>query len=81
MTWTTQKPTKPGWYWYRWPSNPQLGAEIIEITQPDGPDTDTLGMGNPYCGWTLDEYLAEHGPVEWQGPLEPTERDEGETQP
>lgn len=45
-----------------------VGPEILEITQPNGPDTD-LHVGH----WDepVDEYLAEHGPCEWQGPLEP----------
>ena len=72
MEWTTEKPTKPGWYWARWPKQPHLGAEILEITQPDGPDTDTLEVGNRF-DYALDSYIAEYEPVEWQGPLEPTE--------
>jgi len=73
MTWTTTKPTKPGWYWVRWPKQPQLGPEILEVTQPDGPDTDTLEIGYRPCNCTLQEYIDDQGPVEWQGPLEPQE--------
>lgn len=73
LTWTTTKPSKPGWYWARWPKQPQLGPEILEVTQPDGPDTDTLAIGHRPCNCTLQEYIDDQGPVEWQGPLEPQE--------
>ena len=72
MEWTTERPTKPGWYWARWPKQPQFGPEILEITQPNGPDTDLAVDSRPF-DWNLDEYIEDEGPVEWQGPLEPKE--------
>ncbi len=71
MHWTKDQPTTPGWYWARWPKEPQLGPEILEITQPDGPDTDTLQVANRPFEYALDSYIAEYEPVEWQGPIEP----------
>lgn len=73
MEWTTVKPSRPGWYWARWPERPQFGAVVLLITQPNGPDTDDLEIDYPPCNETLEEYVAREGPVEWQGPLEPQE--------
>lgn len=63
--WTTEKPTTAGWYWVRWPKDPGLGAEILAVTQPNGPDTDYLEAGDI----PMDEYVEEYSP-EWQ-PVEP----------
>jgi hypothetical protein len=59
--WTLDKPTKPGWYWYR---EPRLGPEVVEVYQPNGPDTDYLEIND--CPLS-----AFNG--EWQGPLVPNE--------
>jgi len=71
--WSIDRPTQPGWYWARWPEQPQFGPEILEITQPNGPDTDDLEVGHRPFNETLDDYIQKNGPVEWQGPLEPKE--------
>ena len=33
MNWTTEKPSKPGWYWefYHWNKVPGFGKEIVRI--------------------------------------------------
>lgn len=67
--WTTARPTVAGWYWVQWPDDLGLGAEILEVTQPHGPDTDYLEVNDT----PMDEYLAEYPSVEWQGPLTPGE--------
>lgn len=74
MKWTSEKPRIPGWYWARWLNQPQLGAEILLITQPNGPDTDDLEIDYRPCNETLEEYIEREGQVEWQGPLEPEEQ-------
>ena len=59
--WTREKPTEPGWYWYR---EPGLGAEAVCVYQPNGPDTDYLEI--------YDTPLTEFD-GEFQGPLTPHE--------
>jgi len=65
LTWTSEKPTRPGWYWYR----VQVHPEHIGITQ--------VVLIEQYRDWELlmsvigtDERL----PIpngQWAGPLEP----------
>jgi len=55
MSWTTQKPTVPGWYWYR---ELEGEPEILSIYKDDG-QLVISGIG-------LQEF-----PGEWTGPLEP----------
>ena len=69
LTWTRERPTYAGWYWVRWPKQPQYGPEIVLIEQPNGPDTDYLEIRDV----PLHEYIDIEGGVEWQGPLEPEE--------
>ena len=65
LTWTTNKPTQPGWYWWR--NKP--GAEKIERVQL----FDFVWLKEPYLG--VETQYARY-PVstiigEWAGPLEP----------
>jgi len=65
MNWTTEKPTKPGWYWHRngrgdmWPS-------VILLRLVD--DRLRVRLGDE-C-WPLDSPVIFEGD-EWAGPLEP----------
>lgn len=76
MTWTTQKPTKPGWYWYR---ELEVGPKIRfprirEMTYANGVLMSYSGMTHPS--------IVANTEGEWAGPIpEPTERDEREEQP
>ena len=76
-TWTTNKPTQPGPYWYK---DKEFGPVIVDIILSDG----VLFVN---CGWGEDGRIpvSEYGYgiyVEWAGPIpEPAERDERETQP
>lgn len=75
MEWTTEKPTKPGWYWWRaqqpdWPPemclvfNDSRKNKLIALFSNNN-DCETVQM---------DEF--EHTPL-WAGPIpEPTERTE-----
>jgi len=63
MTWTTDKPTKPGWYWYR-PASDQ-NIEVVEIARPHG-DLHIYMLGHPDL---CPPYEQVEG--EWAGPLEP----------
>ena len=65
MTWTTARPTKAGWYWFRDVSRPyedEREPYVVKVRQRGG----RLCVGNcdidgpPYNG-------------EWQGPIEPEE--------
>lgn len=67
--WTRTKPSEAGWYWVRWPNDPGLGAEILAVTQPHGPDTDYLEVDD--C--PMEEYLKEYPSVEWQPVAPPKE--------
>ncbi len=55
MSWTTEKPTVPGWYWYR---ELEGEAEILSVYKDDG-QLLISGIG-------LQEF-----PGEWAGSLEP----------
>jgi hypothetical protein len=55
MTWTTEKPTVPGWYWYR---EIEGEPEILAIYKDNG-QLLISGIG-------LQEF-----PGEWAGPLKP----------
>ncbi len=62
MTWTTRKPDKVGWYWFRDVERP--GDPIIVHVANDGYGLLVYGM---------DEYSRRlyETKGEWQGPLEP----------
>lgn len=67
MIWTTVKPTKPGWYWWR---VPHCADQIVEIILGGGRNSKRLWVIRQGCGTTtrLDQIDGE-----WQGPLEPEE--------
>lgn len=72
MIWTTDKPTRPGWYWWR---NPELHyrAQVCRVSHARAPhDGEALGVaytdGERYT-------LADMVGGEWAGPiLEPDEQ-------
>jgi hypothetical protein len=70
LKWTTEKPTRPGWYWWRM----DAGDCIVEIDR-DAHDNDSLYMlePGPDGGVSLDILTGQ-----WAGPIEPPgeERDE-----
>lgn len=57
MNWTTDKPTKPGWYWARMSPNEPHVCELVF-------DEDGVTLVN---GETFSQ-MEDH---EWAGPLEP----------
>lgn len=61
LAWTTEKPTKPGFYWYR--LNDHDDSPVIVSV---GPDTDMVG---PWPDGSDSRLSKENG--EWAGPLEP----------
>ena len=63
MIWTSEKPTRPGWYWWRSP----MYAPSPQRIELNGPD-------EPYCATMEEDNLDELG-GEWAGPiLEPDEQ-------
>lgn len=60
LTWTTEKPTKPGWYWWR--NNSCFDPDILKV--------DVLGDKFVIH---RDEDILETPHGEWAGPLEPPE--------
>lgn len=80
MTWTTNKPTQPGWYWWR--RYKKTKAYKVEVRKRRG-----VLRGDQWLEvWWNGEIVARFdspvpGPVpgDWAGPIpEPTERDERE---
>jgi len=58
--WTREKPTKPGWYWWRWA--PKSLMLVLDVHVRDGKMQAFSYLGlNP-----IDECDGE-----WQGPIEP----------
>jgi len=66
MTWTTETPTQPGWYWWREyeGSGPQITQvhlfNFVWLNKP------FLGIEDIHTRTPLDNMLGE-----WAGPLEP----------
>ena len=56
MTWTTEKPTKSGWYWWRRRGDPFV-LSVVEIE------------GQLFANGASVEELTDHD-GEWSGPLE-----------
>lgn len=73
MKWTREKPTVPGWYWYREPrrvgtdEDPQwLDPECVRVRINPG------GAFAGFQGSDSEDFVADcHG--EWAGPLSPPE--------
>lgn len=73
LQWTSDKPTKPGWYWYREKSG---DVYIVQVEE----DNDWIGPGDlDYERFLMAKFIeAEFGERvdrmsggEWAGPLEP----------
>ena len=62
MTWTTSKPTVPGWYWWRRHGKVRV-VEIVEVGEEDEADLEVQGDA---LAFSLK--LLTHG--DWAGPLE-----------
>lgn len=65
MTWTTARPTKAGWYWWR--THAKDGKPwVVKVQRLD------RGMMQMWrIGWDNPAIIGEGG--EWQGPIEPEE--------
>jgi hypothetical protein len=59
--WTTKKPTKPGWYWYRGESDGHT-EKVLHFIDDDG--------DGPYLA-TSDDLALNDLDGEWAGPVEP----------
>lgn len=60
MTWTTDLPTKPGWYWYRHPEHKEWIVEVIS----------TGSAVNVRFEWGWVDIFACHRHSEWAGPIQ-----------
>ncbi len=60
MTWTTKKPTKTGWYWYRGGCDDTV--KVLHYIDDDG--------DGPYLATSEDRVLNDLD-GEWAGPVEP----------
>ena len=65
MNWTTEKPTRGGWYWYR---DHFQDSEILLVHLIDGRETVA-----DFCGTDHPVILVQYklAPGEWAGPVEP----------
>jgi hypothetical protein len=61
MNWTADKPTKPGWYWYRGGSDGHT-VKVLHFIDDDG--------DGPYIATSEDLTLNDLD-GEWAGPVEP----------
>ena len=61
MTWTTKKPTKIGWYWYRGECDGKT-VKALHFIDDDGE--------GPYLA-TSDDVALNDLDGEWAGPVEP----------
>jgi hypothetical protein len=80
LTWTTERPTEPGWYWARGRKLDHDGSpEIVELHRMHYPWTDQtkppVYWGDVYAGSPVTGYDGETPRVdewiEWYGPLTP----------
>lgn len=69
MTWTDEKPTKPGWYWRRETTESAYRPVEIVLANYTGPLE--LWMKDASEMRPLDAVAIEGG--EWAGPLDPPE--------
>ena len=60
MTWTTDKPSKPGFYWYQ---PPGMRARVVEVQSDARHTLFVVHTGMRLMDLPLDE-------IEWAGPLE-----------
>ena len=60
MTWSTDKPTKPGWYWYR--TTKQQGKILVHVRGTGKHTTAIFPRGRWQSIFLL--------PGEWAGPVE-----------
>lgn len=61
LQWSPERPTKPGWYWYRGPGE---GGDLLIVL------VDEAG----YFQWPDGGFSeAEHTDGDWAGPLDPPE--------
>lgn len=80
LPWTTDKPTKPGWYWARTSGKPVDETEIVRLTWMRGIDDqadaqDALVVHFNPGGWPFAHDVMKGIPLdelegEWYGPLE-----------
>lgn len=61
-TWTTDKPTKEGWYWYRENGQAAVIVQCYSIDPIEGPMLWEFGLEQDFHG--------VNSPGEWFGPLE-----------
>ncbi len=76
MAWTTEKPTKPGWYWYRPPRYKLPGhhkPEIVEIIYTIWPGDREAELFAVLSGKTADyeESILANVSGLFAGPIEP----------
>lgn len=66
--WSKERPTEPGWYWFRFPSN-SVDPEVFKIHHGE----DGLEVVGPFSETPLDEWMEDCDGGEWQGPITPNE--------
>lgn len=62
LTWTTEKPVKPGWYWWRYGARRK--ASVMHITQGHVQNMEVFTVG-------MFAMFINEVPGEWAGPIDP----------
>jgi len=70
MRWTTERPTKPGWYWWR------ANAESFESPHLIDRVGDIHGGDVLYCATCDDDHMEERD-GQWAGPIPEPEEEGG----
>ena len=71
LAWTTNKPTKPGWYFWRKPALSSYSAMVLVLFTPDQRSLYTVFHdGSPEKDYQLAQFVES---VEWAGPVEAPE--------
>jgi hypothetical protein len=71
LNWTTKKPTKPGWYFWRKPAVSSYPTMVLVMFTPDQRSLYTVfHEGSPEKDSQSAQFVES---VEWAGPLKPPE--------
>jgi hypothetical protein len=69
-TWTTEKPTVPGWYWTRWKiegETPVYSYDVMRVEER-WPGPELVDADDPFSFPLDHDSYAKH---EWAGPIKP----------
>lgn len=68
LRWTTDQPTVPGWYWFKYESDGRI--EMLRVINPELPYLKLWVENHPWAPHTTN---VEDFEGQWAGPIEPPE--------